>query len=223
LLADGRVTTSGRDELEGERVEWLGQDDGFAAQPQPNLVVLDGLDVVDGEAADRGRPLGVEQHEQPGHPVFGLERVVVEQPAGLVPAGLGVDDASRTGPFDGREVEAGQLLVMGPADEVSGFAAQDGLLAGKPGVQIALAGGGQGEVAGGEPVEQGNGGLDVLVDDDGLTVGGLGAGDAVAASSGRSCTTPDTNSRCAAPARSPRPTQPSKPNQRDLLREGSCT
>jgi hypothetical protein len=63
-------------------------------------------------------------------------------------------------------------LVLGPADEVSGVAAVGGLFAGDPGVEVSLPGGGQREVVGGEPVEQREGALDVLFDDDGLTVGG---------------------------------------------------
>jgi len=62
--------------------------EGFAAQTQPHFVVA-ALDVVEGEAADRGRPLGVEQHEQAGDTVLGLEGVVVQQPAGLFPPCLG--------------------------------------------------------------------------------------------------------------------------------------
>ena len=43
------------------------------------------------------------------------------------------------------------------------------------------------------------------------------------ASSGRSCTTPDTSSRCAAPARSIRPNPPSSPRNRNRSKPGSCT
>ena len=43
------------------------------------------------------------------------------------------------------------------------------------------------------------------------------------ASSGRSCTTPDTSSRCAAPARSPRPNPPSSPRNHNRSKAGSCT
>ena len=45
-------------------------------------------------AEDRG-PLGVEQDEKPGDAVFGVEACVVEQPAGLFPAGLVTICASR--------------------------------------------------------------------------------------------------------------------------------
>ena len=53
------------------------------------------------------------------------------------------------------------LCLLGPADEVPGVGAVGGLRAGQPCLQVALPGGGQGQVAGGEPVEQGDGGLDV--------------------------------------------------------------
>src|SRR5205823_8384672 len=123
--------------------EGVGQDDGFAAEPQPHLVFV-GVNVVEGEAADRGGPLCVEQDEQPGDAVFGFDGVVVEQPARLLPAGFGVDDAGRAVPFGGGEVEAGQLVPFGPADEVSGLAAAGGLVAGQPRVEVALPGGCQG-------------------------------------------------------------------------------
>ena len=45
------------------------------------------------------------------------------------------------------------------------------MIAGQPGVEIALPGGGQVETAGGEPVQQRDGGPDVPLDGDGLAVG----------------------------------------------------
>jgi hypothetical protein len=41
---------------------------------------------------------------------------------------------------------------------------------GQPGIQVALAGGSESETVFGEPVEQGDGGLDVLLDHDDLVV-----------------------------------------------------
>src|SRR5260370_6853986 len=70
--------------------------------------------------------------------VLGLERVVVEQAAGVVPSGLGVDDAGRPVPPGGGEIEAGQLLAPGPADEVPGLAVMGGVIAGQPGLQVPL-------------------------------------------------------------------------------------
>jgi hypothetical protein len=105
--------------------------------------------------------------------------VVVEQSAGVVPSGLGVDDAGWPVPFGGGEVEAGRLLAPGPADEVPGFAAMGGVIAGQPGVEVALPGGGQAEATGGEPVQQRDGGPDVPLDGDGLAVGDVLAAGAV--------------------------------------------
>jgi hypothetical protein len=72
------------------------QDDRLASEAQPHLPVI-GVDVAEGEgeaAEDRG-PLGVQQDEKPGDAVFGVEACVVEQPAGLFPAGLVTICASR--------------------------------------------------------------------------------------------------------------------------------
>ncbi len=119
--------------------------------------------------------MGVEQHEQPSDAVLGLEGVVVQQPAGVFPAGLGVEGTGGAVPLGCRELQAGQLLLVGPADEVAGLAAMGGPVAGQPGVDVALPAGGQRHAAGGEPVQQRDGGLDVLLDADGLLVGGVHA------------------------------------------------
>ena len=134
-------------------------------------MLLVGVNMVEGQAADRGGPLGVEENEQAGDAVLGFDGVVVQQAAGVVPSGLGVDDAARPVPPGGGEIEAGQLLAPGPADEVPGLAAMGGVIAGQPGVEVALPGGGQPEAAGGEPVQQRDGGPDVPLDGDGLAVG----------------------------------------------------
>ena len=118
LVADSGVASPGSDELQDQGVERCGEHDGLVAEPDAHLPAA-GLDMAEGELADRGWPLGVEQDEQPGDAVFGFERVIVQQPACLFPAGLGVDDADRPAPPGGREVQAGQLLLAGPADEVS--------------------------------------------------------------------------------------------------------
>ena len=73
-----------------ECAERLGQDDGLAAEPEPHVLLV-GVDLLEGEAADRGGPLGVEENEQAGDAVPGFEGVVVQQAAGVVPSGLGVD------------------------------------------------------------------------------------------------------------------------------------
>ena len=97
-VADGGFSATVRHDREGKRGNGFGQHDGLVAETDEDPLVT-GVDVVDGEAADRGRPLGVEQHEQAGEAVFGFDRVVVEQPPSLVPAGLGVDDAGRDRPI----------------------------------------------------------------------------------------------------------------------------
>jgi hypothetical protein len=57
---------------------------------------------------------------------------------------------------------------------VPGLAAVGGLVAGQPGVEVCLAGVGQGAAAGGESVEQCDGGFDVALHGDRLGVGGVG-------------------------------------------------
>ncbi|MFE6743176.1 hypothetical protein [Streptomyces tubercidicus] len=74
------------------------------------------LDVVDGEPGDRRGPLGVEQQQQAGEAVFGLEGVVVQEAAGGGPADLVVDGLGGAVPFHGREAEVtGDPLGEGPA------------------------------------------------------------------------------------------------------------
>ena len=62
-----------------------------------------GLDVAESEAADGGGLLGVEQDEQPGDPVLGLEGAVMQQAPGLCPASFGIDcrDAGGAAPHPG--------------------------------------------------------------------------------------------------------------------------
>ena len=78
-------------------------------------MLLAGVDLVEGEAADRGGPLGVDigvdHGDDPGDDrrgiliaalglagdaVFGFDGIVVQQAAGVVPSGLGVDASSRS-------------------------------------------------------------------------------------------------------------------------------
>jgi hypothetical protein len=97
------VAAAGGQELLDQVGQWFGEDDRLAPQVQPYLLVVS-VDVAEGERADDRGPLGVEQDEEPGDAVFGVEAAVAEQPACLFPAGLGVDDAGRAGPSGGREV-----------------------------------------------------------------------------------------------------------------------
>jgi hypothetical protein len=51
---------AGRDQLQDQGAEGFGEDDRLAAEPDPRLVIA-GVDVAEGEAADRGWPLGVKK------------------------------------------------------------------------------------------------------------------------------------------------------------------
>ena len=106
------MALAGGGQVKDEAAERFGEYDGFPAEPQVYFAVA-GLDVTEGKAADGGGLLGVEQDEQPGNPVLGLEGAVVQQLPGLCPASLGVDEAGGPCPPGGGEVQAGQLLVAG--------------------------------------------------------------------------------------------------------------
>ena len=92
LVSGGGVALAGGDQVKDETGERFGEYDRFPAEPQAYFVAA-GLDVTEGKAADGGGLLGVEQDEQPGDPVLGLEGAVVQQLPGLFPAPFGVDDA----------------------------------------------------------------------------------------------------------------------------------
>jgi hypothetical protein len=179
LVSGGGVALAGGNQVKYETGERFGEYDRFPAEPEGYFVTA-GLDVTEGQAADGGGLLGVEQDEQSGDPVLGLDGVVVQQLPGLCPASFGVDDAGGPCPPGGREVQAGQLLVLGPADEVAGGAALAGARTGQPLVKVGLRAGGQGEIAGGQPVQERYGGSDVPAGYAGLAVGGVGAADPVA-------------------------------------------
>ena len=179
MLAERGVTAWGGDELLDQGVDRLGEHDGLAPEPEACLGVAR-LDVFERELADRCGCLRVEHDEQSGDAVFAFESVIVQQPAALVPAGLGVDDAGRSAPFDRRELQCCQLLPAGPPDEVPGVGPRGRVRVGQPRVEVALPGGGEGQVPGGEPVEQRGGRGDVAPSGDDLTVGGAVAADSVA-------------------------------------------
>ena len=122
LVAETGVAVAGSDELADEGVDGCGQYDGLTAEPEPDLLFV-GVNVVEGEAADRGGALGVEENEQPGDAILGFDGVVMEQTTGLFPAGLGVDDAAGSVPADRGEVKIGNLLGFCPSDDVSVVAA----------------------------------------------------------------------------------------------------
>jgi hypothetical protein len=94
--------------VRGERGDWLGQVDGHAAEAEADAVVA-GLDLAGGHLADRGRAVGVEQDEQAGEAVLGLEGAVMQEPARGVPAVLVIDQLGGPVPSGGGEVAGGRL------------------------------------------------------------------------------------------------------------------
>src|SRR5512142_1700408 len=55
--------------------QWLGKQDRLAPQLEADLVAA-GVEVFEGEADNAAGGLGVEEHEQPGDPVLGVDGVV---------------------------------------------------------------------------------------------------------------------------------------------------
>ncbi|MEU1212525.1 hypothetical protein ABZ424_08730 [Streptomyces sp. NPDC005790] len=94
--------------------------------------------------------------------VFGLEGVVVQEPACDVPAVLVIEWLSGAVPADGGDVDGGELDGAGPADEVPGCLAVGGGVVGEPQVEVGLSAGLQGEVVGGQPVQEGGGRVGAL-------------------------------------------------------------
>jgi hypothetical protein len=128
------------------------------------VVPLDS-DVAGGWAADPGDGLGVEQDEQPGEAVPAVQRVIVQQATGGVPAGLLIHCPRRALPLGSGVGHGGEALPGGPADKVPRVVAVGRSAAGQPLVEVSLAAGGQGQVPGGQPVQQGDGGADLLMHD----------------------------------------------------------
>jgi hypothetical protein len=82
---DGSVAAVRRGQFADQAVEGLGQGDrgGSEGDGDRGAVVAD---VVGRQLGDRGDVLGVEQEQEAGDPVLDRERVVVEEPACVVPA-----------------------------------------------------------------------------------------------------------------------------------------
>jgi hypothetical protein len=140
----------------GQRGDGLGQSDGCLTEAKTDFVGV-GLDVLDGHPADRRRRLGIEEKQQSGEAVFGLEVVIVQKAACDVPAVLLVQWLSGSAPADGRDADGGELVVVGPADEVACLLPAGGRLVGQPAVEVGLSTGAQGEVVRVEPVEERDG------------------------------------------------------------------
>jgi hypothetical protein len=111
-------------ELPGQAGDWFGQGDRCRAEVDLDRGAADG-DVIGGQAGDPGDGRGVEKDEQPGEPVPGVDRVVVQQPAGALPAGFVVQGLDWALPLDGGDGDRGQPLPGGPADEVPRIAAAE--------------------------------------------------------------------------------------------------
>ncbi|MFI0501993.1 hypothetical protein ACH3WN_03900 [Streptomyces albogriseolus] len=145
--ADGRVALAVRGDCAGQRGDGLGQLDGGVAEVETYFPSAD-LDVLGGRPVDCRRALGMEEQKQPGEAVFGLEGVVVQESACDVPALLGVEWLGGAVPADGGDVDGGELVGAGPADEVPGRMAVGGGVVGEPAVEVGLPAALQGEVAG---------------------------------------------------------------------------
>ena len=103
---------------EGDGGGRLGKLDGDPAELEPDDPVVAGVNLIGGHAADRGDALGVEEDEQPGEAVLGLDRVIVQEPAGDVPPVLAVEDGCGSGPAGGGgKVAGGEAGGVRPADE----------------------------------------------------------------------------------------------------------
>ncbi|MEV0746620.1 hypothetical protein OG345_03115 [Streptomyces sp. NBC_01220] len=168
------------DLLEGQFSDGCGQvyRDGAEADADHSVRLLH---VVDGEPGDRCGPLGIEEQQQAGEAVFGLEGVVVEQASGGGPAGFLVHRRGRAVPSLGREAEiAGELLGQGPAHEVACLLAKADVVAGHPAFEVALATGGKGSILALEPVQEIDGCPQMLPCDRELAVGDLFAAAATA-------------------------------------------
>jgi hypothetical protein len=154
VVTGSGVAASGGDQVTGEAREGFGQHNGDRAEAKLDGGVA-GVDVVDGESADCRGSLGVEQDQQPGDAVVGVEDVVVQQLFGLVPALFLVQRASRAGPSGGGELQVGvDALGDHTAHEVSGLGPVADVVAGQPCVEVGLPTGGQGEPLGAQPVEE---------------------------------------------------------------------
>src|SRR5262249_3520874 len=75
-VAERGVAAASGEEAGDQAGEWFGQYYGFAAEAEVHCVP-GGLHMLEGEAADRGGGLRVEEHEQAGDPVDGVDGVVV--------------------------------------------------------------------------------------------------------------------------------------------------
>src|SRR5258708_32833753 len=78
VLHGGDVAACPCCEFGGERADRFGEGNVMAGEAQPPAVAAS-VEVVDGDGADAGKRLGVEQHETPSDPIAQLDAGVVEQ------------------------------------------------------------------------------------------------------------------------------------------------
>jgi hypothetical protein len=141
------VALAGGDDGAGQVVDGVGQLDRCLAEGDPNVSVGDG-DLVGGEQADGGRALGVEEQQQAGEPIIGVDCGVVQEFSDGSPAVIIVYRVDRAAPASGGQVGGGELVGVGPSDERGGFVAVAAGGIGQPVFEIGLSEGGQGEVVG---------------------------------------------------------------------------
>jgi hypothetical protein len=125
-------------------------------EPHPTYFVGADFDVLDGQPPNCRRPLGIEEEKESCETVFGLEGVVVQEPACDVPAVLVIEWLGGAVPADGGDVDGGELVGASPADEVPCRLAVGGGVVCEPPVEVGLPTDLQGEVVGRQPVQEGD-------------------------------------------------------------------
>ena len=91
MAAECSVASAVGDEVEDESGERFGEDHRVAVEAQSDAIVA-GVDAGEGEVADRGGGLCVEEHEEAGDAVFDVGGLVAQQPTGLAQRAFWVDD-----------------------------------------------------------------------------------------------------------------------------------
>jgi hypothetical protein len=77
VVTEGGVASAGGDQAPCQAVERLRELDRLPAEAQEHPTVV-GVDLGEGQAADGGELLGVEQDEEAGEPVAGIEGIVID-------------------------------------------------------------------------------------------------------------------------------------------------
>lgn len=161
-----------------------GQFQWRAAQVELDGPVGDSLgDAVEGEAGGATEGLGVEQQQEAGDAVDGVQRGVVEESACQGPSVVGVDEVGTQVLLRARWDGDGDGVAAadGPEDEVACLVAVSAACC-QPVVDIALVAVGQAAAVGPELADQVAGDRDLAFDRQGLVEGDLAGGRALAAS-----------------------------------------